>query len=125
VRFMMIVKGDGDYEAGKPPTPELTAAVGKLSEDLANAGVLLDTGGLLPSSKGAKLYLSGGKITVVDGPFAEAKELIGGFAILQARSKEEAVELGKRFLEAHLAAGEPGHEVECELRQFAERGCEP
>jgi hypothetical protein len=125
VRFMMIVKGNADYEAGRPPSPELTAAIGKLSQNMGKSGVLLDTGGLLPSSKGARLHLSKGRIAVVDGPFAEAKELIGGYAIVQARSKEEAVELGKRFLEAHLAAGDPGLEVECEIRQFAERGCEP
>jgi hypothetical protein len=124
VRFMMIIKGDKAHETGNPSSPELIAAVGKLSEDMSKAGVLLDTGGLLPSSEGAKLHLSNGTITVVDGPFAEAKELIGGYAIVQARSKEEAVELGKRVLQAHCSV-DPWYEMVCEIRQFAERGCEP
>ena len=95
MRFMMIVKADPSYEAGGPPNPALLAAIGKLSEEMTKAGVLLQSGGLLPSSKGARVRASGGKLTVTDGPFAETKELIGGFAILEAASKEEAIQLGK------------------------------
>src|SRR5512134_424393 len=77
MRFMMIVKADGSYEAGRAPDPALLAAVGKLSEEMTKAGVLVQSGGLLPSSKGARVRVSGGKMTVTDGPFAETKELIG------------------------------------------------
>lgn len=122
---MMMIKGDQEYEAGTPPSPELAAAIGRLSRDMAKAGVLLETGGLLPSSKGAKLHLSRGRITVVDGPFAEAREVVGGYAIVQTRSREEAIELGKRFLEAHRSAMSADFEAECEIRQFADFAGEP
>ena len=88
MRFMMIVKGDSNYEAGAPPSPELMAAVGKLSEEMIKAGVLLDMGGLLPTSKGALINVKQGKLTVTDGPFSEAKEVIGGYAVLQCKSRE-------------------------------------
>ena len=91
MRFMMIVKADRNYEAGAPPTPELMAAVGKLSEEMIKAGVLLDIGGLLPTSKGALINVRQGKLTVTDGPFSEAKEVIGGYAVLQCKSKEVAI----------------------------------
>ena len=102
MRFMMIVKADPSYEAGGPPNPALFAAIGKLSEEMTNAGVLLQSGGLLPSSKGARVRASGGKLTVTDGPFAETKELVGGFAILEAASKEEAIQLAKKFMQLHV-----------------------
>jgi hypothetical protein len=108
MRFMMIVKADPSYESGRPPDPALLAAVGKLSEEMTRAGVLLQSGGLLPSSKGARVRVSGGKMTVTDGPFAETKELIGGFAILEAASKEEAIRLGKEFMQLHVdVLGQP------------------
>jgi hypothetical protein len=102
MRFMMIVKADPSYEAGRPPDPALIAAIGKFSEAKTKAGVLLQTGGLLPSSRGARVWVSGGRMTVTDGPFAETKELIGGFAILEASSKEEAIRLGKEFMQLHV-----------------------
>jgi hypothetical protein len=102
MRFMMIVKANPSYEAGQPPNPALIAAVGELSQKLTKAGVMLQSGGLLPSSQGARVRVSGGKMTVTDGPFAETKELIGGFAILEAASKEEAVRLGKEFMQLHV-----------------------
>jgi hypothetical protein len=118
MRFMVITKATKDSEAGIPPKPELMAAVGKLSEEGMKAGYLLESGGLLPSSKGARLRLAGGNLTVTDGPFAEAKELIGGYAILQVKSKAEAVDLGKRFLKLHEEVLGPSYEGECEVRQM-------
>ena len=116
MRFMMIVKADPSYEAGRPPDPALLAAVGKLSEEMAKAGVLLQSGGLLPSSKGARVRASGGKLTVTDGPFAETKELIGGFAILEASSKEEAIRLGKEFMQVHVDVLGQSYEGTFEIR---------
>ena len=101
MRFMTIFKpaNTKDMEAGVPPTEEEMSRMGALIDELAKSGVLVATDGLLPSSKGARVRLSGGKLTVTDGPFAEAKELIGGFAIFQVKSKDEVIELTKRFLE--------------------------
>ena len=118
MRFMMIVKADKNYEAGAPPPPELMAAVGKLSEEMIKAGVLLDTGGLLPTSKGALINVNKGKLTVTDGPFSEAKEVIGGYAILQCKSKEEAIERARRFMQLHADALGPAYEGELEIRQM-------
>jgi hypothetical protein len=116
MRFMMIVKADQAYEAGRPPVPALIAAIGKHSEEMAKAGVLLQSGGLLPSSKGARVQVSGGKMTVTDGPFAETKELIGGFAILEAASKEEAIRLGKEFMQLHVDVLGQSYEGTLEVR---------
>lgn len=96
MRFMAIVKGTKDSEAGVLPSKELLAAMGKFNEEMVKAGVLLAGEGLQPSSKGAKVKFSGAKRTVVDGPFAESKELIAGFWLLQVKSKEEAIEWIKR-----------------------------
>ena len=120
MRFMTMIKADKNYEAGAPPDPRRMAAIGELTEEMIKAGVVLATEGLLPSSKGARLRLSGGKLTVTDGPFAEAKELIGGFAILRAKSKQEAIELGSRFLRLHEQILGPTWEGECEIRQLAD-----
>ena len=116
MRFMMIVKADPNYEAGRPPDPALMAAVGKLSQEMTERGVLLQSGGLLPSSKGARVRVSGGKMTVTDGPFAETKELIGGFAILKAASKEEAIRLGQEFMRLHVDVLGPTYEGTLEVR---------
>jgi len=120
MRFMMMMKGDKDYEAGAPPDERLMAAIGKLTEEMTRAGVMLETGGLLPSSKGARVRLGGGKLTVKDGPFAEAKELIGGYAIVQVKSKEEALQMAKDFMKLHADVLGPSYEGECESRQMAE-----
>ena len=126
MRFMMMVKADKAYEAGLPPNPELIGAIGKLSDEMVQAGVLLETGGLLPSSRGARVRVSGGKLTVTDGPFAETKELIGGYAIVQASSREQAIELGKQFMELHARVLGPSYDGECEVRQlFDGTGCAP
>ncbi len=116
MRFMMIVKANKDSEAGKMPSEELLSAMGKYNEELMKAGVLLDLSGLQPSSKGARIKFSGDKKTVVDGPFTESKELIGGYWIIQVKSREEAIEWAKR---APNPAGE-GKEGEIEIRQFFE-----
>jgi hypothetical protein len=110
MRFLSIYKA---AETNVPPTTEEMAKMGNLIEEMTNAGVLLATEGCLPSAKGARVRRSGGKLTVTDGPFTESKELIAGFALLNAKSKEEAIELTKRFLEV---AGEG----ECEIRQIFE-----
>ncbi len=101
MRYMMIYKPANfkDMEADVPPTQENMAQMGKFIGELAQSGVLLATDGLMASSKGARVRLSDGKVSVTDGPFTETKELIAGFAILQLPSKAEAVELAKRFLE--------------------------
>ena len=96
MRFMLIAKADKNSETGIPPNAGLMAAIGKLGEEMTKAGVLLETGGLAPTSKGARLRLSGGKVTVTDGPFAEVKELIGGYWMIQVKSKEEAVDWASR-----------------------------
>lgn len=116
MRYMMIVKADPNYEAGRPPDPALMTAVGKLSQEMTERGVLLQSGGLLPSSKGARVRVSGGKMTVTDGPFAETKELIGGFAILEAASKEEAIRLGQEFMRLHVDVLGPSYEGTLEVR---------
>jgi hypothetical protein len=120
MRYLMMVKGDDDYEAGKPPSPEMMAAVGSHAEKMAKAGVLLDMGGLLPSAAGAKVVIEGGKARVVDGPFSESKELIGGYAILKADSKEEAIRLGREFMQLHVDVLGPSYSGELEIRQMAD-----
>jgi len=116
MRFMAIVKANKDSEAGVLPSKELLAAMGKFNEELVKAGVLLAAEGLQPTSKGARVKFSGAKRSVVDGPFAESKELIGGFWLLQVKSKEEAIEWIKRS-----PAPFEG-ECEIEIRQVFEVG---
>ena len=122
MRFILMVKADKDYEAGVAPNPELYAAIGQLTQDMMRSGVLVEVGGLLPSSKGARVRVSGGKLTVTDGPFTEAKELIGGYAIVQVNSREEAIGLSKRFMLIHAEVLGPSYEGESEVRQLADIG---
>jgi hypothetical protein len=122
MRFIMMIKANKDYEAGVPPDPKLLAAIGQYTQEMIKAGVVLATEGLMPSSKGARLRLSDGKLTVIDGPFTEAKELIGGFAIVKASSRKEAIELGSRFMMLHKEALGGKWEGECEIRQLSEYG---
>ena len=110
MRFLSIYK---TTETGALPTQEEMARMGKLVEEGMSAGSLLAVEGCMPSATGARVRLANGKLTVIDGPFTESKEVVGGLAILQARSKEEAVELVKEFL--HVAG-----DGECELRQLFE-----
>jgi hypothetical protein len=97
VRFMIIRKADKNTEAGMMPSTELLSAMMKYNEELAKAGVFVDGTGLRPSSHGARVQISGSKPSVVDGPFAETKELIAGFTMIQVKSKEEAIEWVKRW----------------------------
>ena len=94
---MIIVKATKDSEAGVMPEESLIAAMAAYHEELVKAGVLLDASGLQPSSKGTRIKYSGGKRTIVDGPFTEAKELIAGYTLIQVKSREEAMEWAKRF----------------------------
>jgi hypothetical protein len=96
MRFMVIVKGTEESEAGQLPSEKMLADMGKFNEELVNAGVMLAGEGLQPSSKGARVRFSGSKRTVIDGPFTEAKELVAGFWLWEVKSKEEAIELVKR-----------------------------
>src|SRR5829696_6471848 len=111
MRFMVIVKASKDSEAGVLPTREMLAEMGKFNEELVKAGVMLAGEGLQASSKGARVRFSGKKRTVIDGPFAETKELVAGYWLWQVRSKEEAIEWLKRA---------PFQEGEVELRQVFE-----
>jgi hypothetical protein len=114
MRVMAIVKANEESEAGKMPNEELLAAMGKFNEELAEAGVMIGGEGLHPSSKGARVQFGGGERTVTDGPFAETKELIAGFWILQVDSFEEAVEWIKKCPDPHEEGGE------IEIRQVFE-----
>ena len=116
MRFMMIVKASRDSEAGKMPSPELIDVMMKYNDELMKAGVLVDLAGLQPSSKGARIKFSRGKRAVIDGPFAETKELIAGYWIIKVKSKEEALEWAKRVPAPH---GE-NEESEIEIRQVFE-----
>ena len=115
MRFMLIRKADKDTEAGALPSEELLTAMLKYNEELVRAGVMLQGEGLQASSKGARVKFSGGKPTVIDGPFTEAKELIAGFTMIQVRSKEEAIEWVKRW-----PAFDAEAEAEIEIRQVFE-----
>jgi hypothetical protein len=115
MRFMVIVKANADTEAGDLPSTELLSAMGKYNEELVKAGVMLAGEGLQPSSKGARIKFSGTKRTVIDGPFAETKELVAGFWLWQCRSKEEAIEWAKR------CPNPTGAESELEIRQVFEQ----
>ena len=97
MKFMIIRKADANTEAGGLPSADLLTAMMKYHQELANAGVLLDGMGLRPSSHGTRITFTGGKPTVVDGPFAETKELIAGFTLIQAKSKAEAIEWVRRW----------------------------
>ena len=114
MRCMIFVRATKDSEAGTPPSAEMLSMMGKYNEELIKAGVLLDGGGLKPSSKSARVKFNGTKRSVVDGPFAEAKELVAGYWVLQVKSKQEAIEWLKR---APMLAGNGGDSVEIEVRQ--------
>ena len=111
MRFMVIVKASKDSEAGVMPTEKMLTEMGKFNEELVKAGVMLAGEGLQPSSKGARVRFSGGNKTVIDGPFAETKELIAGFWLWQVNSFEEAIEWLKRA---------PFEDTEIEIRQVFE-----
>ena len=116
MRFMMIVKANRDSEAGKMPSEELLAAMAKYNEELVNAGVLVDLAGLQSSAKGFRVRFAGGKPSVIDGPFAETRELVAGYWIINVKSRQEAAEWAKRVPPPHG----PSEECEIEVRQFFE-----
>jgi hypothetical protein len=111
MRFMVMVKASKESEAGELPNEKFLAAMGQYNEELVKAGVMLSGEGLQPSKKGARIAFNKGKPTVIDGPFSEAKELVGGFWIIQVKSKEEAIDWMKRC---------PFIDAEIELRQVSE-----
>jgi hypothetical protein len=122
MRFISMVKSTENYRLGPPP-PALMEAIGKLGEEATKAGAMVDMGGLLPSAMGATIRVAGGKLTVTDGPFSEAKEVIGGYAVFEVASKQEAIEWGRRFMELHKQHW-PGWEGEAELREMMDGpGC--
>ena len=114
MRFMMIVKS---AETSAPPPPALMEAMAKLAQEVTSAGEMIDTGGLGPTATGARVRLSGGKLAVTDGPFTEAKEVVGGYAIFELKSMEEAIDRTVRFMELHKRHW-PGWEGVTEIRQM-------
>lgn len=113
MRFMTLVKS---AESSGPPPTELMGAIAKLGAEATQAGVLVETGGLVPSAAGARIRLSGGRLTVTDGPFTEAKEVVGGYAVYEVSSKQEGIEWTRRFVELHQKHW-PRWEGEVEIRQ--------
>ena len=116
MRFMILVKATRDSEAGKQPPESLFAEMAAYHEALAKAGVLLDGSGLQPSAKGWRIRYSGDKRTIRDGPFAEAKELVAGYTMIQTKTREEALEWARRFPNPSIDHGE----AEIEVRQLFE-----
>ena len=116
MRFLSMIRIN--ERAGQQPSAQLMEDMGKLMAEMTAAGSLLDTAGLRPTVEGKRVRLSRGRQTVIDGPFTEAKEVIGGYAMLQAASMDEALALTRRFLDVH---GDEW-EIECEVRQLME-GC--
>ena len=123
MKYLTFIRHSESYRQSGPP-PALMEAMGKFVETSMKDGTLVDTGGLLPSKDGVRLRLARGKITVTDGPFSESKEVIGGWAILQARSKEEVVRVATEFMELHRKHW-PEFEGECEVRPMFDPGKGP
>jgi hypothetical protein len=120
MQFLMLIKiaNNPDYEAGKRPPAELETAMGSLIGEWSKSGAMVSASGLRPTSEGARVRLTAGKVKVSDGPFAEAKEVIGGFFILEAKDRPAAVGLTRRFVELHgQVLGDDFH-LECEVRQL-------
>jgi len=124
MRFMVMVKATKDSEAGKMPSEVLLSAMAKFNEKMVKAGVMLEGNGLQPSSKGARVRFSGDKRTVIDGPFAETKELVAGYWILQCKSLAEAIEWIKRCPNPHDEDGEIEIRQLFELEDFASEAVE-
>jgi hypothetical protein len=115
MQFLMTVKSDSRQT---PPTPELLAAVDKLTEKTMKAGVMLQTGGMDMDQRATHLSLAGGKIGKTDGPYAESKEMIGGYALVEVKSREEALALAREFLEVHAKVMGPTYAMETEIREM-------
>jgi hypothetical protein len=124
MRYMSIVKSSESYRNGPPPQA-LIDAIGRLGEEATKAGAMVDMGGLAPTAMGFRVRLSSGRLTVTDGPFSEAKEVIGGFAVFSVKSKEEALEWAKRFMNLHKQYW-PSWEGEAEVRMMMDApDCRP
>jgi len=115
MRFLSMIRVQEN--TGKQPSERMMSEMGKLLTEMKSAGKLLDTAGLVSTAKSKRVRLRGGKISVVDGPFTETKEVVGGYAMFNAQSLEEAIELTRRFVELHIA---DGWEIDCEVRQLQE-----
>jgi hypothetical protein len=118
MKFMSIVYASRESEKGEMPDPRLMAAIGQLGDEMLKNGTMLDTGGLAPSAAGKRVKVTGGKISITDGPFAESKEIVGGYAVLNADSIEEAERLTRRFWQLHVDILGPSFEGAGELRQL-------
>jgi hypothetical protein len=112
MRYMMIIKATPDFESGAPPNMAVMMGMGELGEEMTKAGKLLQSAGLQPSSQGLRLSCHNGQTTVIDGPFTESKELIAGFAVMEAASKEEAIALAQRAVDVHVKGGILDIEIE-------------
>ena len=116
MRFILMLKTGTEKQA--QPTPELRAALGRLTERLVQSNQLVETGGMQGPASATTLLLSSGKVTVTDGPFTESNEVVGGYAIVDVESKEEAVALGREFLETHAKILGPSFVMESEIRRI-------
>lgn len=124
MRFMTLVKATRQSEAGAPPNPALMEAIDKLTQEGIKDGTFVSAGGLLPSSRGARVKASKGAVSVTNGPFTELREIIGGWAILEYPSLEEAIEAARKFMQLHIDVMGPDYEGECEVRQlYGPEGC--
>jgi hypothetical protein len=112
MRFLSMIRID--ESTGQAPSERLMADMGKLMDELTRDGVMVDTAGLRPTAEGVRIRLKKGKLSMIDGPFTETKEVIGGYAILEAKNKEHAIEVTKRFLQIHGTEWN----IECEVRQL-------
>jgi len=121
MRYMMIVTGSENFAAFGPPPAALMEAIERLTQESAESGKMLSFGGLLPTSTGARMRITNGKLVTTDGPFTESKEVIGGFLILNLASREEALEEGRKFMELHRVHW-PNWEGELEIRLMYEEG---
>ncbi len=129
--ILVTMKRDSEvgrkYETGALGSHQLTTELGKLVEQLKSAGKLLDVSVLLPQSKSARVRGAAGKVSVTDGPFIESKEIIGGYIMVEAESRQEAIEIGRSFMKVHVDVLGPAYEGEMEVRQLSEQppGCAP
>ena len=122
MRYMVMVKANSDYEAGVPPSPALMEAIGKLAEKEMKKGRMVEMGGLMPSSHGALVRARKGRVRVIDGPFAEAKELVGGYAIFDVKTRAEILEMASEFMQVHVDVLGADFEGEVEVREITGGG---
>ncbi|MEO8182916.1 MAG: YciI family protein [Deltaproteobacteria bacterium] len=115
--MLIKIANNADYEAGKPVPAELEAAMGQLIGEWTKTGAMVSAAGLRPTSVGARVRLTAGKAVLIDGPFTEAKEVVGGFFLLEAKDKASAVEMTRRFVELHAQVLGADFQLECEVRQ--------